>query len=1104
MKCSVCGHDLAEKSAYCVGCGAPVPEAEEVTDFLYEAFISYRHDPADRSLAMRIQRYIEGYRIPGELGKGRAGRLGKCFRDEDELPTSDSLPDLIEHALRRSRFLIVVCSPRMRESLWVAREVELFSTYHGRDHILLALLEGEPKEAFPPLLMTISKREGDVVRQLEAEPIAADMRRSSKKRFSDEVLRIVAPIVGCGYDDLRQRARSRHLRRVAAAACASTVVGAAFGGFALFQRAQIQANYEDALINQSEYLAEEATTLLEQGDRMQAVQVALHALGQDGSGERPYVPSARLALEEACQVYPDRYWRPCYSNFEEREISEVSVSDDGSMYAVMTSDGVIHVYDATTGTGISEISLPTITEPNGSEGVGTRMAASFSGNVIVGLESGDACCLACYDPKSGEALYRQPLELIDSGSSLEMYGVGLFVSQGAGVIAVVGEDLLSDSIVVTFIDSQSGRVLLQDVGGVEHPVGMDGEPQVLGGWEVASFSDDGDFFALASGRGVVLYDIPEQRRAYIEVGKKVSSLAITSEVVFVGSVSEGESAGHATIAAYDLSEVRCLWAHEEETSRRSTEGDVDAPLLFEMVDAGAPGLLAAIGSKMYLFSPLTGDIVFTLFSEDLIELAHFFPSEDANFGIAYAGGGTLRTVSNLAPDYEGAPPFDPVTSSAFTIGDNPDVGETARVFFTGAEGEKLCLLTLGRPSDIQRSRSGTLLYRYDRYNTCPNREDAGQGATDLATGFESRSVGGRFYVTHDHESDSILIFDGATFERLDSIELSVISKDIAPDAVPVLFFSPENDETLYVVADAADGNASYLCSIDVGIGEVQGVTKIAGTMRGEGCFEIRNGLIRYLVPEAEGGASADLLISADSRTLEVMSVTRLESQEGGLSGQYRSEICSVGSMLLVSDGGVRAYHLETGSSLDCDVTKLTLNSSRSECMTVDSDHSRVLIFAEDELCVFDAQGNRFWSIPAANADYSDAYVLFAPSGDVFLREESGQCSLIDGERGAVLATAKETVGSPSSVWMSSDGARLYARDEDGLAVINLGRESFGVESRIPLARVVSADESRVLCYDSRGVYTLPLYTVDELAAYARQLVEGHELAESEERLYHLG
>src|SRR4051794_21123441 len=92
----------------------------------YAVFISYRHATVDRRWAKWLHRTLETYRVPRSLVRDRGvpARLGRCFRDEEELPVSANLSAEIDKALVSSRFLIVVCSPRTPGSEWVNREVE--------------------------------------------------------------------------------------------------------------------------------------------------------------------------------------------------------------------------------------------------------------------------------------------------------------------------------------------------------------------------------------------------------------------------------------------------------------------------------------------------------------------------------------------------------------------------------------------------------------------------------------------------------------------------------------------------------------------------------------------------------------------------------------------------------------------------------------------------------------------------------------------------------------------------------------------------------------------------------------------------------------------
>ena len=92
----------------------------------YKAFISYRHLEPDRTVAVAVHRLLEKYTIPSRLRRNGERRLGRIFRDEDELPLSASLSESIQTALQESEYLIVICTPQFRESLWCMREVDTF------------------------------------------------------------------------------------------------------------------------------------------------------------------------------------------------------------------------------------------------------------------------------------------------------------------------------------------------------------------------------------------------------------------------------------------------------------------------------------------------------------------------------------------------------------------------------------------------------------------------------------------------------------------------------------------------------------------------------------------------------------------------------------------------------------------------------------------------------------------------------------------------------------------------------------------------------------------------------------------------------------------
>ena len=185
-----------------------------MTNFKYAAFISYRHLPLDAEVAKQVQHAIETYRVPrgtqSPAGFKGGQALGNCFRDEDELSAAHSLPQHITEALEQSSALVVVCSPETAKSAWVLREIETFIEMHGRDRVFVVLAEGSPSECIPEILrhQTVVDIDGKE-RVIPSEPLAADFRKEAASKRADETLRLLASIIGCGYDDLRQRQRAR-------------------------------------------------------------------------------------------------------------------------------------------------------------------------------------------------------------------------------------------------------------------------------------------------------------------------------------------------------------------------------------------------------------------------------------------------------------------------------------------------------------------------------------------------------------------------------------------------------------------------------------------------------------------------------------------------------------------------------------------------------------------------------------------------------------------------------------------------------------------------------------------------------------------------------
>lgn len=127
-----------------------------LSEMRYDAFISYRHCELDSFISEHLHKKLETYRIPKyvaeKIPKGKR-HIKRVFRDEAELPLASNLSDPITEALSNSEFLIVICTPRLRESQWCKKEIETFVETHDREHVLLVLAEGEPDESFPEILL---------------------------------------------------------------------------------------------------------------------------------------------------------------------------------------------------------------------------------------------------------------------------------------------------------------------------------------------------------------------------------------------------------------------------------------------------------------------------------------------------------------------------------------------------------------------------------------------------------------------------------------------------------------------------------------------------------------------------------------------------------------------------------------------------------------------------------------------------------------------------------------------------------------------------------------------------------------------------------------
>lgn len=342
----------------------------------YTAFISYRHGGTDEYVAKTLHTMLENYRVPGriasKIGKKKAGRI---FRDVDELPSSSSLYNNIEEALGQSEFLLVICTPRLQESKWCMREIELFKKIRGSDHIIAVLAEGEPQDSFP-YEITHRLVNGE---EVEVEPLAADVRGETpakqKNKMKVEKLRILAAMLHCEFDQLRQRDRQRRRQKALAAGGVSLAVICAFLAQTMRENMILQKQVRKTQSAQSYLLAEYSDSAFKADNPKLAAMLAMEGLPENLGDSRPFEGAAMASLTNAMQTYDYQKGYTVKCSVPTKTIDAVMVSpyDDYVAYIDLTSstEYTLHFYDIEKGETVAD--FPVDPDYNGYQGCNSKI-----------------------------------------------------------------------------------------------------------------------------------------------------------------------------------------------------------------------------------------------------------------------------------------------------------------------------------------------------------------------------------------------------------------------------------------------------------------------------------------------------------------------------------------------------------------------------------------------------------------------------------------------------------------------------------------------------------------------------------------------------------
>jgi hypothetical protein len=312
--------------------------------YKFAGFISYSQK--DKGWARRIHKALETYRLPvGLAGTAEAGsrKLGRFFRDDDELAGAPSLGAALTGALDDSQTLIVICSPNAAQSKWVDAEIRHFKSRGPEARVLAVIVGGKPDSddpsvmCFPPSMLRTVDADGNLTDEPD-EPLAPDAQKEKLDRLT---ARLVAGVIGVEFDALWQReVRRKRRRQLVAGVVGLLLAGAATIGYLAYDDAEQQR-----LAQESINLAIEAQAAMDDARVDDALKLVLSALPEDiASADRPVVPEAVAALRRIMAGNPSA---GVLAQFDQ-PVTDLHVID-GNRLAVGLGDGSYNVLDRGSG-----------------------------------------------------------------------------------------------------------------------------------------------------------------------------------------------------------------------------------------------------------------------------------------------------------------------------------------------------------------------------------------------------------------------------------------------------------------------------------------------------------------------------------------------------------------------------------------------------------------------------------------------------------------------------------------------------------------------------------------------------------------------------------
>lgn len=280
------------------------PYRSDLAGIKYDAFISYRHLPADRAVAAALQTRLEHFHVPKSITEESPmakKKIERVFMDEGELSSCGDMGAQIREALKNSGHLIVICSKETKDSPWVNLEIDTFLEYHDKSRILAVIIDGgTTKDVYPEQLKNHSKTGNNEALAIYVN--GSSIKESLKNLKGDPLLKIAAPIIGTPFDSLKQRRKIYVFKQMAAIFSVVFFALLGFSSYIFWQSTEINKQYLQSQKNQAKSLSKTAMQLYQAGDKERSLLLSLAIQPKDPK-DGPLVPDQMLALNTALSTY---------------------------------------------------------------------------------------------------------------------------------------------------------------------------------------------------------------------------------------------------------------------------------------------------------------------------------------------------------------------------------------------------------------------------------------------------------------------------------------------------------------------------------------------------------------------------------------------------------------------------------------------------------------------------------------------------------------------------------------------------------------------------------------------------------------------------------